>query len=150
MLICCWKQVSWFHSVIFIIFGVSDVLLLVTWKISERKFWRGDLFYHWAKPLFEEIVWKVHLNTFYSAHCLSWVKNTPGFFNKEWIDEENKAVFILIRHWKSFKRLSSLGNDVCHLNWLGIRPGFVCQQHLWARKDILHGVLHVSGTDLRV
>lgn len=118
-------------------------------KISERKFCRGNLFYLWAKSLFEEVVWEIHLNTSSCALCLSWVKNTPGCFHKEWIDEENKAVFILIRHWKSFRRLSSVGKDVCHLNWLGIRLGFFVR-NTFGPGRIFCRFLCMSGTDLSV
>lgn len=146
VLICCWKQVSCFHLEIFIF--LVPVTYSAWWHEKFQKVLKGRFILSLGKPLFEEVAWEIYLNASNSAHYLSWVKNTLGFFNKEWIDEENKAVFILIRHWKSFKGLSSLGKDVCHLNWLGIRQGFVCQQHLWARKDILHKVLHVPGTDL--
>lgn len=73
-----------------------------------------------------------------STHWLSWVKNTPGFFNQGWVHEENKAVLILIRHQETSKRQSSLGKYEHPLNWLGIESSFCLPAKSLGQKDILH------------
>lgn len=107
-------------------------------------FWReGVYFLIGQKHCFKGSYEKSFLNCFWFHTLAQLSESTPGFFNQGWVDEENKAGLILIRHRETFNRQRSLGKYEGRLTWLGIRWSFVYQRHLWDRRDILHSLAYV-------